>query len=862
MNKDDTIYVIVGEQGHDHTLGGTNPSYNGGGKTTAWSGKGGDSSGGGMTHISTKQNVADAASNSDWNPDGTIIVAGGGGGIDNYAAQNEGARGGAGGGTTGGNALASNREVTGTGGGTKGKYQKQGVGQNYTGGHSDSGGGGGGWYGGASSWDNNGGGGGGSGYVNQDVLKNAQTIAGSEEIPNLDGRKEIGHFGNGYARITFVSETSDVTQPVINDSQTSSATNEDEYTTSIEFGKQGGWTKVDDNTWKYVMPVFDDTAEYTYWEKPMAGYTSDAPDSKDHAVEKKAVLNGSENKTLVVTNTSSTKYGSITVKKTVVDVSRNELKTSTQDFTFTLTLTDKDDKSLSGTQVIGDQVFTDGSVTFTLHEGESKTFNNVPIGLEYVIHEDANKNYNYGNALKDVSGVVSATNPNVENVVNTFTPAERSRNDITLVKKAEGSVDGSQDDTYPFHAHLTGLDANLEFGVVIGSDDANTTVQNYMSNAQGEADVTLSLKADQKAVFKDVPVGATYQFVEDAGKWTSRYNVSNASGGTIVRTSGSNTAENQELATAVETVDEGEQTTVTFINTLAFTQKLTVKKTISESVQQIDPNEKFEVTVTITGLKPSAKIDTDSVGILTADDTGMAVKTFNLKNKQSVVFRNVPVSAQYQVKETKNDYIASYTITSSRRAIDAGENNTANRDLNTNVQTVLRDEDPTVELISGAHWIKVDLKKTSEDGTLLRGANFTLYKTEGNTSVEYKMNRDGDPDENGSSAISLGEKTLTLPEGTYLLEETKAPRGYLITDNAKTITFTVNGNGVSLNGENKLASIETGDDQTPVIVIKNQAGTRLPSTGGMDVRILLLAALLMIGTSLFGFWKLKKEEKH
>ncbi|MDD6681364.1 SpaA isopeptide-forming pilin-related protein [Galactobacillus timonensis] len=856
MNKDDTIYVIVGEQGHDHTLGGTNPSYNGGGKTTAWSGIGGDSSGGGMTHISTKQNVADAASNSDWNPDGTIIVAGGGGGIDNYAAQYEGARGGAGGGTTGGNALANNGEVKGTGGGTKGKYQKQGVGQNYTGGHSDSGGGGGGWYGGASSWDNNGGGGGGSGYVNQDVLKNAQTIAGSEEIPNPNGGKEIGHFGDGYARITFISANS----PTVSDNTSAGKTQAASYTSTYET-TVNGWVK-DGDTWKYVMPVFDDTAEYTYWEEPVDGdrYTSDAPVSKEDAEAKKAVLNGSENKTLVVTNTSSTKYGSITVsKKVVIDGSRNELKTSTQDFTFTLTLTDKDGNLLSGTQVIGDQVFTDGSVTFTLHEGESKTFTNVPVGLNYKVHEDANANYNYGNALNDVSGVVSADQSKVE-VTNTYTPAEKSRTDITLVKKAEGSVDGSQDDTYPFHAHLTGLDANLEFGVVIGSDDSNTTVQNYMSNAQGEADVTLNLKADQKAVFKDVPVGATYQFVEDAGKWTSRYNASNASGGTIVRTSGSNTAENQELATAVETVDEGEQTTVTFTNTLAFTQKLTVKKTVSESVQQIDPNEKFEVTVTITGLKPGAKIDTDSVGILTADDTGMAVKTFNLKNKQSVVFRNVPVSAQYQVKETKNDYIASYTITSSRRAIDAGENKTANRDLNTNIQTVLRDEDPTVELISGAHWIKVDLKKTSEDGTLLRGANFTLYKMEGNTSVEYKMNRDGDPDENGSSAISLGEKTLTLPEGTYLLEETKAPRGYLITDNAKTITFTVNGNGVSLNGENKLASIETGDDQTPVIVIKNQAGTRLPSTGGMDVRILLLAALLMIGTSLFGFWKLRKDD--
>ncbi|MDD6598970.1 MAG: SpaA isopeptide-forming pilin-related protein, partial [Galactobacillus timonensis] len=871
LKANQEIYVIVGEQGKPGTRqsdGGTYApaTYNGGGssrsyKRDQWI----VTSGGGMTHISTKQNVANVASTSDWNPDGTIIVAGGGGGADNDGGPKgyyDDGSGGDGGGEFGGNGRYSGKESPGTGGGTpNSKYKKQGVGQSYNGtpAYGDIAGAGGGYYGGAVIADNNSGAGGGSGFLSSELL-DSETIGGWKEIPTIDGKgTEKGHRGNGYARITFVSSDS----PTVADSTSTGNRQTASYTSTYETASEG-WVK-DGDTWKYVMPVFDDTAEYTYWEEQVAGYTSDAPDSKDHAEAKKAVLNGSENKTLVVTNTSSKKYGSITVKKTVVDGSDKELKNSTQDFTFTLTLTTEENNPLTGTQIIGDSVFTNGSVTFTLHEGESKTFNNVPIGLKYVVHEDANVNYNYGNALKDVTGVVSATNPNEENVVNTFTPAEKSRTDITLEKKIEGSVDGSQDDTYPFHVELTGLDPDLEFSIVIGADGQDPVTQNYMSNAQGEADVTLNLKADQKAVFKDAPVGATYQFVEDAGKWTSRYNVSNASGGTIVRTSGSNTAENQELATAVETVDEGEQTTVTFINTLAFTQKLTVKKTVSESVQQIDPNEKFEVTVTITGLKPCAKIDTDSVGILTADDTGMAVKTFNLKNKQSVVFRNVPVSAQYQVKETKNDYIASYTITSSRRAIDAGENKTANRDLNTNIQTVLRDEDPTVELISGAHWIKVDLKKTSEDGTLLRGANFTLYKTEGNTSVEYKMNRDGDPDENGSSAISLGEKTLTLASGTYELVETKAPRGYLITDDTATIKFNVNENGVALVNADKLknmVSIEKEDGKDPVIVIKNKAGTRLPSTGGMDVRILLAAAVAMIGTALFGFWKLKKEEKH
>ncbi|MDD5852343.1 MAG: SpaA isopeptide-forming pilin-related protein, partial [Galactobacillus timonensis] len=343
---------------------------------------------------------------------------------------------------------------------------------------------------------------------------------------------------------------------------------------------------------------------------------------------------------------------------------------------------------------------------------------------------------------------------------------------------------------------------------------------------------------------------------EDAGQWTARFTAANVTAdGTIARTSGENTSENQELATETETVEEGEKTTVTFINTLAFTQQLTVKKTVQhEDGEQINPNEKFEVTVTVTGLKPGARIDTDSVGILTADDTGMAVKTFNMKDQQSVVFRNVPVSATYQVKETGNDYIGSYSIYYGKdhTEIDSGKNDAANEDLNTTGQTMVKDQDPTVELISGVRWVKVAFRKEAEDGTKLHGANFTLYKGTGESKTE-------------NNKMSLGEKTLTLASGTYELVETKAPRGYLITDDTATIKFNVNENGVALVNADKLknmVSIEKEDGKDPVIVIKNKAGTRLPSTGGMDVRILLAAAVAMIGTALFGFWKLKKEEKH
>ncbi|MBQ1926023.1 MAG: fimbrillin family protein, partial [Proteobacteria bacterium] len=87
----------------------------------------------------------------------------------------------------------------------------------------DTGGGGGGWFGGRSGVHNNGGASGGSGFVwmgaadvSQAViggtwlltadqkLESGRTVAGNQSFPATGGGDEIGHKGNGYARITFV----------------------------------------------------------------------------------------------------------------------------------------------------------------------------------------------------------------------------------------------------------------------------------------------------------------------------------------------------------------------------------------------------------------------------------------------------------------------------------------------------------------------------------------------------------------------------------------------------------------------------------------------------------------------------------
>ena len=66
-------------------------------------------------------------------------------------------------------------------------------------------GGGGGFYGGGQG-DNSTGGGGGSGYINTSLLTNCTTTAGDTSFPSPSGSTETGHSGNGYVRITKLTD--------------------------------------------------------------------------------------------------------------------------------------------------------------------------------------------------------------------------------------------------------------------------------------------------------------------------------------------------------------------------------------------------------------------------------------------------------------------------------------------------------------------------------------------------------------------------------------------------------------------------------------------------------------------------------
>lgn len=238
VSTNTTIYITVGGQGQNGVLNTrTAGGFNGGGDGYGTNNFGVGGGGGGASDISLMSPVFSHSSYfinniRDTNSLLSRIIVAGGGGSAGYDVSNNAANGGAGGGTTGQDGL-SNRVYHGTGGkqttfGTGGSSEesnrysvqaKFGCGASASNSTDVAPGGGGGWYGGGLHCDSAGGG---SGYVYTPTtasnypsgcllnsayyLSNAQTIAGNQSFPSPTGGTETGHSGNGYVRITKLTD--------------------------------------------------------------------------------------------------------------------------------------------------------------------------------------------------------------------------------------------------------------------------------------------------------------------------------------------------------------------------------------------------------------------------------------------------------------------------------------------------------------------------------------------------------------------------------------------------------------------------------------------------------------------------------
>lgn len=202
---------------------------------------------------------------------------------------------------------------------------------------------------------------------------------------------------------------------------------------------------------------------------------------------------------------------------------------------------------------------------------------------------------------------------------------------------------------------------------------------------------------------------------------------------------------------------------------------------------------------------------------------------------------------------TEKTVILTYTATINEKAkVDDKDTNTAHLTFGENG----RSTPSTVE----TSYRSFDLIKfTTKNGNkvLLEGAEFSLYKTEACTAgeeiklVQVSNTADGTVyrvavgNEQGAvTKITTGTKLITikgLDDATYYLKEIAAPRGY----NPLTAPVAVN-----LTNGNLKATVQGNfyQDRTGVQV-ENQAGTTLPSTGGMGTTLFYVVGGLLMAAA-------------
>lgn len=142
-------------------------------------------------------------------------------------------------------------------------------------------------------------------------------------------------------------------------------------------------------------------------------------EGSEYNVSYSEIVRDDDTKTLYLTVTNTLKTGNLTVSKTVF----GEHADLEQNFAFTVTLSDT---SVNG--IYGDIEFINGTATFTLKHGESKTAYGLPAGIQYQVTEQETQGYTLnavddtGTVPADGTAVAEFTNTKVNDTIPTDTP--------------------------------------------------------------------------------------------------------------------------------------------------------------------------------------------------------------------------------------------------------------------------------------------------------------------------------------------------------------------------------------------------------------------------------------------------------
>ena len=228
------------------------------------------------------------------------------------------------------------------------------------------------------------------------------------------------------------------------------------------------------------------------------------------------------------------------------------------------------------------------------------------------------------------------------------------------------------------------------------------------------------------------------------------------------------------------------------------------------------------------------------------DKTSECTPAYDVEGNANKFTVSIPVKSYTVGAEIK----VTYTATLNKNAIAQISKNEAtltysNNPTNSEVTTTT----PSVQKVYSSQ-IVIDKYETGTESKKLSGAVFVLYKGDASSKQYYKWNATDEKVEWVAEKEQATPKTTNsegaasfdgLVDGTYYLEETKAPAGYNPLEKPQEIT--VSGSDTD---PSKL---------TTTAEVENSTGTLLPSTGGMGTTffyviggIFVLASVVLLIT--------------
>ena len=228
-----------------------------------------------------------------------------------------------------------------------------------------------------------------------------------------------------------------------------------------------------------------------------------------------------------------------------------------------------------------------------------------------------------------------------EAVTVTFTNVLDRTAPLKLKKVIDGWDSGGE---FEFDIHIEGLTPGGYYTIAGSRTQADEDT--------GVIDRTITLQKGEERFIADLPVGAKYQITEKENVWYfPAYTVVDANGGTrIEKAEDANTANATTLETTLETVNEGEDVTVTFTNRNR-TGSLTVTKSVTGNMGNRTKKFTFIVELTdIAGGTVSGTFNCEggSATTITFNDGKASVQ---LANGEEIKILGLPQGINYTVTE-------------------------------------------------------------------------------------------------------------------------------------------------------------------------------------------------------------------